>query len=161
MPGRRSSLLPYALDRSWTDPLALAGRYPGAAPALRYCPTHDAVLPALSDHGRRGAAADGGAPFPASAASVEVHSQLKNEADVALRIAQVHRDADADCERAARVDPLHTGDGVVAEFAVLAPFEAQGEVLNRPDQRAAKAAFVVVEGAQRLERPVAEIEAHG
>ena len=65
-----------------------------------------------------------------------------------------------DGDRQAAMDPLHAGDAVVAELAVLAALEAEGEAIDRPHDRAAEAALGRVEGAERLDRPVAEIEAH-
>src|SRR4029450_5227490 len=93
-------------------------------------------------------------------ASIEVHAELQNHAHVALGILQIHRHPEPDRDRLAGMDPLHAGDAVVAKLAVLAGLEAQGDTFDRPHHRAAKAALARVECAERLDRLVAEVEAH-
>src|SRR5262245_8579374 len=56
--------------------------------------------------------------------------------------------------------PLHSGDAVVAELAVLTTLQTERDALERPNHGAAEAALVRVEGAEWLDRPVAEVKAH-
>src|SRR5262245_37365671 len=77
-----------------------------------------------------------------SKASIEVHAELQNHPDIAFGVLQVHRQPDTDCQRQAGMDPLDAGDAVVSELAVLARFQAQGEVVDGPDDRTAEATLV-------------------